>query len=88
MAPQRVPITNPSSGVSPIVVSRLRPSCKRAKARAVAEMGDHGALGRKLRRDVGEPACDIFERQAVKAVAADAALFIASRNGEAARGRR
>src|SRR5206468_5469348 len=31
--------------------------------------------------------CDIFEREAVKSVAADAALLIAIRNGEAARRR-
>jgi hypothetical protein len=51
-------------------------------------MRDHSALRHELRRDSGEPSRDIFEREAMKSVAPDAALFITSRNGEAAGGRR
>ena len=84
--PHRVPITSPSSGVSPIVVSTLRPSRKAHRlaplprcAIIVRFATNCGAIRASAPRD-------IFEREAVKSVAPDTALFIAPRNGEAAGG--
>jgi hypothetical protein len=84
MAPQRVPIINPSSGVRPI---DTRPVAHRAETGAVTEMRHHRAFAGQFRRHFGQAPGDEVKGKAVKAVAPDSVLVETSWNGKAAGGR-
>ena len=77
MSPERVPITRPSSGVSPIDVSTLRPPLDRGRARAVAEV-QHDQVDVSASGAPEQPAAcarDVRVRGAVEPVAPDAVLL-------------
>ncbi len=95
MLPQRVPIGMPSSAVSPIVDSTLRPSRIAQRLAPLPRCATMTRPSREIRRHLPQPARDIRIRQPVKAVTADAALVVLARQrhqlrraGSGRRGRR